>query len=71
MAKNRYYTKEDEKILNEYIIEQRIKISTNKKQWFIESEKKLAEEYWEEYQRELFLKIQICWTYNGPMEFTD
>ena len=48
-----------------------ISINPTDKQWFSETEKENALDYWETYQQELFSKIHLRWSYCGPIEYVD
>lgn len=71
MAKKRYYPDAEENQLKAYLNKYHITISTAKRTWFSDIEKKDALDYWDYYQKELFSKITIRWRYSGPIEYVD
>ena len=70
-ARRRYAPTESEDTLREYLASQNVTISPTDRQWFTKEEKKQALDYWQTYQQELFSKIQVRWTYSGPIEFVE
>ena len=63
-AKNRYFPKTDDKILQKYLITRDITINSASKQWFSESEKEDILDYWKSIETEFFNKIKPPrWTY--------
>ena len=71
LAKQRYFPATSEEELQRYLTDKHISINLTDKQWFNETEKKTAIEYWETYQQELFSKIHLRWSYRGPIEYVD
>ena len=67
-AKRRYAPKESEASLKDNLVSKHVSISKADRQWFSDAEKKEAEDYWQTYQRELFSKIQLRWSYTGPIK---
>lgn len=70
-AKCRYATSLSEESLMGYLTDKHIKINATDRQWFSEAEKKDAVDYWETYQQELFSKLHLRWSYNGPIELIE
>lgn len=63
-AKKRYFPKESDNLLMDYLTEMHVTIRDTRERWFTESEKKHAVDYWETYKNELFSKICLRWTYS-------
>lgn len=66
-AKKRYVSTQSDETLMTYLTDNNITICADVFPWFSDAEKKDAEEYWETYLQELFSKIQLRWTYSGPI----
>ena len=62
-AKKRYFPKESDVTLMDYLEGMNLRISDTRKRWFTEAEKQDAVDYWETYKKELFSKICLRWSY--------
>lgn len=71
LAQQRYFPTTSEEELQRYLTDKHISINPTDKQWFSETEKENALDYWETYQQELFSKIHLRWSYCGPIEYVD
>ncbi len=67
LAKQRYFPVASKEKLQRYLTDKHISINTTYRQWFSETEKKDAVDYWETYQQELFSKIHLRWSYSGSV----
>ena len=70
-AKRRYASKESDAMLIDFLASKNVSISKADRQWFSDVEKKKAVDYWKTYQQELFSKIQLRWSYTGPVKEVD
>ncbi len=66
-AHKRYASSQSDETLMGYLTKNNITICADNFPWFSEAEKKDAVGYWETYQQELFSKIQLRWSFSGPI----
>lgn len=70
-AKRRYAQGKSDDELKTFLEDRQISLSNTNRAWFTEAEKKVIIDYWETYQQELFSKIRLRWSFNGPIRFAD